>query len=298
MSDPKILTTKEVARLCRVSDATVKRWEEAGLLRSERTNGGHRRFRTDEITRFQREMNLGLKQCHGDDSAIKAATTRRTRKTDCRTSLFHTLIAGREEESSEMLIHAFLHGEMLPDIFDGVMRETMTQIGEMWVRGELTIAQEHLATRTLMNALQKLRAIVPVPKMNDKLAMCCAVEGDFHELPTHLIQITLESLGWEVLNFGANTPLFALADEVSQHAPEMVCIASTVMPDLERLSRDYKKLRNDLTKMNVAVVLGGRGFSDENIKQRFPADLHAGSFSELLSFSHNLNKTQEKAIAA
>ena len=60
MSETNYLTTKEVAQLCRVSDATVKRWEDAGLLKSERTCGKHRRFRADEVARFQRMQGLGL----------------------------------------------------------------------------------------------------------------------------------------------------------------------------------------------------------------------------------------------
>ena len=58
MTELKCLTTKEVARLCRISDASVKRWENAGLLKSERTSGGHRRFRAEEIVIFS--ANKGL----------------------------------------------------------------------------------------------------------------------------------------------------------------------------------------------------------------------------------------------
>lgn len=80
MADIKGFTTIEVARLCRVSDATVKRWEEAGLLKSERTSGGHRRFRAEEVARFQREQGLGLKQSHGDESVTKTINRAREKK--------------------------------------------------------------------------------------------------------------------------------------------------------------------------------------------------------------------------
>ena len=60
MTQTKSLTTRQVANLCSVSHATVKRWEDAGLLVSERTNGGHRRFRAEEVARFQLEQNLSL----------------------------------------------------------------------------------------------------------------------------------------------------------------------------------------------------------------------------------------------
>jgi excisionase family DNA binding protein len=84
MADIKGFTTIEVARLCRVSDATVKRWEEAGLLKSERTSGGHRRFRVEEVARFQREQGLGLKQSHGDESVTKTTKTRARDKKNLR----------------------------------------------------------------------------------------------------------------------------------------------------------------------------------------------------------------------
>lgn len=43
------LTTAEAAALLDVSVATLKRWAQSGLLPSERTEGGHRRFRLEDV---------------------------------------------------------------------------------------------------------------------------------------------------------------------------------------------------------------------------------------------------------
>ena len=72
MSNPNRLTTKEVARICRVSDATVKRWAAAGLIDSEKTNGGHRRFRAEDVARFQADQGLGVGKDSGDNSFVTA----------------------------------------------------------------------------------------------------------------------------------------------------------------------------------------------------------------------------------
>ncbi len=282
MSDLKCLTTKEVARLCRVSDATVKRWEEAGLIRSERTNGGHRRFRAGEIARFQRDQGLGLKHTHGDESIFSVQTRRR--KTGTPSTLFQSLISGSEEEAANLMIKSFLKGEPLVDIFDNMISPAMRQIGELWVKGELSVAQEHLATRAAHSAVNKLRSTLPVPKISGELAFCAAFEGDFHELPTHLSQITIESRGWEVLNFGANTPLYSLAEEVSFHSPEMICISVSYLGDLDRLARDYKLFREQVVKLNIPVILGGRVFENDDIRRRFPAELYPESFNDVAEF--------------
>lgn len=284
----KCLTTKEVARLCRVSDATVKRWEDAGLLKSERTNGKHRRFRAEEIARFQREQNLGLKICSGDDSVVRAATRRRVSKNFSENMLFHSLVGGCEEEAANALIGAHLCGVPLTEIFDKLLCPAMRQIGELWYNGDLSITQEHIATRVATNAVLKLRNVLPVPVMNGATAMCCAMESDFHELPTHLAQMVFEDEGWEVLNFGANTPLYCLAEEVLQHTPKLICIAATIMADVERLTRDYKIFVEQTEKLKIPIILGGRAFADERIRGRFPAALYARSFDEIAAFANRL----------
>ena len=283
----KCLTTKEVARLCRVSDATVKRWEDAGLIKSQRTGGGHRRFQAEDIARFQREQGSGSKASNGDASAVRAAR-RRTDNFQSDSALFHSLIVGCEEDAANLLIGAHLQGKSLSEICDDLICPAMRQIGELWYNGELSITQEHIATRVAGNAVYKLRNLLPVSEATGRLAMCCALEGDFHDLPTHLAQTIFENEGWEVLNFGANTPLYSLAEEVVQHSPELICISATVMNDFERLSRDYKTFAEQTEKLKVPIILGGRVFADEQIRRRFPAELYARSFGEIVQFSERI----------
>ena len=288
MADIKGFTTIEVARLCRVSDATVKRWEEAGLLKSERTSGGHRRFRAEEVARFQREQGLGLKQSHGDESVIKTTNRARDKKTGSDSTLFQSLIEGSEEAAAHTFITAHLKGKPLTEIIDRLICPAMREVGEAWYRGEISISQEHLATRTILSAVYKLRNSLPVPEMKNGLAICCAMEGDLHELPTLLSQVTIENEGLEVVNFGASTPLYSLADEVARHSPNFVCISATLINDLERLTRDYKSFREKTAKLEMPVLLGGRVFEDENLRRRFEGEFYARSFADVADFARRL----------
>ncbi len=288
MTNLKRLTTKEVARICRVSDATVKRWDDSGILKSERTSGGHRRFRAEEVVRFQREQELGLKQFHGDESVQMAAQRPRENKNHSNLSIFHSLIAGCEESVSNILISAHLDGQPLAKIFDDLICPAMRRIGELWYNGELSITKEHLATRVAQNAVYKLRSTLPVPKMNDQLAICCAMESDLHELPTHLVQITLENAGWEVINFGANTPFYCLLEEILQHLPKLVCLSGTVLGDIDRLARDYQYFTEQISKLKIPIIAGGLVFADEQIRRRFPAAFYTRSFTELADFTAKL----------
>ena len=289
MADLRCFTTKKVALLCRVSDATVKRWEEAGLIKSERTSGGHRRFRAEEVARFQRERQLGLKNSHGDESILTIKNLCLDKNPDA--ALLNSLLAGCEEAASNILISAHLQGESLTEIFDRIVCPAMRQIGELWFNGKISVAREHLATRVVINSIYKLRIALPVPTLINKIAMSCALENDFHELPSHLAQVTLENQGWEVMNFGANTPLYPLAEEILKHKPEIVCISCTYISDIDRLARDFKEFKEKIKKLKTPILLGGRVFEDSRVKSRFPADFYAQSFSETAAFAKKLVKS-------
>ena len=289
MSKLKSLTTKEVARLCRVSDATVKRWEDAGILKSERTNGGHRRFRAEEIARFQREQGLGLKRNFGDESVFAVSNRNGEGKINADYTMLDALLGGCEAAATEILIGEHLSGTPLTEIFDEIICPALRKIGERWFAGEISVAREHLATRVISNAIYKLRTCLPVPKPLGKLAVCCALENEFHELPTHLAQITLESEGWEVINFGANTPLYCLTDEVIKHNPDIICISSTIINDIERLSRDFTGFRESAVKQKISVILGGKIFENECMRKRFPAELYAQNFTEVAEYAREIS---------
>lgn len=277
----KSLTTKEVARLCRVSDATVKRWEEAGIIRSERTNGGHRRFRAEEIARFQRETGLGMKAVRGDESVFAAVTRRPSKKSHSNCKFFQSIVAGCENETANILINHFLKDQSLVQIFDELICPALHRVGELWCGGELSVTQEHLATRTIFNALFKFRNILPVVENNGKTVICCAPEGDLHELPPYLAQMVFENSGFDVINFGANTPLFSLADEIFHYSPAFICISATVLENIERAAHDYQDFRTRIDKLNVPVILGGGAFAERTIVRRFPSEFYAQSFNRL-----------------
>jgi excisionase family DNA binding protein len=57
-----LLTPSEVATLFRVDPKTVTRWAKAGKLTAIRTLGGHRRYRSSEVTALLNSSNGGRSQ--------------------------------------------------------------------------------------------------------------------------------------------------------------------------------------------------------------------------------------------
>lgn len=288
----KRLTTREVARLLGVSEASVKRWADSGLLSLEKTAGGHRRFRPEDVAAVRR---AGLREetpsppgkgAPGAAAAQPGAEAGLAPGAEAELvgETFRALMDGRDEDLSALLVNLHLHGHTVAAVADNFLCAAMRQVGELWREGEVSVAQEHMATRTAVCALRKLRAVIDAPAGGGPLALCCSVEDDFHELPVRIAALTLEAAGFDVLNLGVSTPFYALAEAAGRFRPDLVCVSSAILNGLDRAAREYAEFQRATRRGRATVVLGGAGFAPEAIRGRLPADLHAASFSQLEGF--------------
>lgn len=60
MSEEQLLTPNDVARLLLVSPVTVRQWAQKGLIESQATPGGHRRFTCQAVNAFAAARGLAL----------------------------------------------------------------------------------------------------------------------------------------------------------------------------------------------------------------------------------------------
>ena len=266
------LTTKHVARLLNVSEATVKRWADDGVLTSEKTVGGHRRFGIESIAQLRRERNLQ------GGAALVAKVVKKTKPLSSADDFLRLILAGDELEAGAVLVDAYLARHSLDSIFETIVTQAMHQVGDLWLTGSVTVADEHLATRVVLTALQKLRGVMVPQEPNGLKAICCASEGELHELAVHLVTLILESKGWNVINLGANTPLFSLQEMASRQRPQLVCISARTIADLDRSAAEFAQLRRVANRLEAKIVLGGEAFRNPNMRVRFPADFFPADF--------------------
>jgi MerR family transcriptional regulator, light-induced transcriptional regulator len=285
------LTSKEAARVLGVSEASVKRWADSGLLPMEKTAGGHRRFRPEDVAAVRRagptaaEAPLQGRRLAPLNQTAQPPELAPAREAALLEETFRALLDGRDEDLSALLVGRHLEGHTVGRISDAFLCAAMRRVGDLWHAGELTVAQEHVATRTALVALQGLQAARRGAAADERVrALCCSVEDDFHELPLRLAALTLEASGVAVFNLGPSTPFNALAEAVQRFRPELVCVSSTVLLRLDRAAYEYAGFNKAARRTGAAIVLGGAGFREESVRKRLPADLHAESFRQLEEF--------------
>lgn len=209
------------------------------------------------------------------------------------TKFAETLLRGEEREAGAQLVEAYLNGATLTALFDRTITEAMHQIGDLWFKGKITVADEHLATGVVFSALHTMSGIMMPVESTGLKAICCGIEGDLHELPVQLAKMTLESEGLEVQSLGPNTPLFALSEMVARQRPQLVCISARSILDLGRATVEYSQFRKITGKSGASVIIGGEGFRDHTFRKRFPSEFYAGNFASLSKFLRTLTTKRD-----
>src|SRR5687768_18338607 len=126
-------TTRQLARMWQVSEATIKRWADAGHLHNSRTLGGHRRFALSEVVKFQNERGLGAAVESNHAALTSSAPHGRVGlNQDAAAQFFEAIARGHESAATAVLLEGYLNGVPLVKILDETVTGAMHRVGKLW----------------------------------------------------------------------------------------------------------------------------------------------------------------------
>lgn len=181
------------------------------------------------------------------------------------------LMAGDQDEAARVADDALDRGMDLAAIYLGVLGPAIAAVGDAWVRGDLNIADEHLATSITLGAMAHVReAVRPHDRLGASVVVA-AVEGEWHAVATRMIADLFAVDGWEVVHLGENTPAGDLAAMVRSRSADLV-VLSLSHPDRLPAARRTVAVLKDLEEA-PAVFVGGGGLTAPGDAEVLGADL-------------------------
>lgn len=236
----KPLSSAATAKRLGVGVTAVKRWADAGLLPCVKTAGRHRRFQIHDVERF-REMELHRND--GDRWAEWLAALVESANVHSVLALLFTERARRD---------TWL--EVAPQI-----GELLNEIGDRWARGDLSVAQEHIASATLARALAVLTETLAVPAEANR-CLLATVEGEEHTLGLSVADVCLREAGWRSEWIGNRSRRIDICERVKAGRVQMVGLsASAAMNDSRVLRAQVRIVGSACQRAGVPLVLGGTG---------------------------------------
>ena len=289
-------STTELAKIWEVSESTIKRWSDSGMIKCRKTVGGHRKFDLDSVLEFENRSGLVARAALAEraaeiDGEIEELLARPDFPELAR-RYRQAATAGKHHCVTEFLIRAYRRGFSLAMIGEEIISPALKEVGDQWRSGKIRVFEEHLATTATTQALSELHDIVEKKQSQDRLALVGCPDGEIHQIAAEVVRYLLEGEGWTVIYLGPFTPLFTFTDAINIIKPDLVCISATIADDLERSARDYEPLRRAAAKHQTKIVMGGLALTDEQARARFRGAYYASSFYDLMGFLREWNPSK------
>lgn len=236
-----MLTTTEAAALAAVAPSTIKRWADQGVLPSVRTAGGHRRFDRNALERY-----------------LRAQANPTSGKDPLSLAWVQCLLDGRRHEIDGRLLEARSRLGCFANVCDELAL-ALQEMGQQWQQGQISIAEEHVASDALGRALGRMGDALPVRLDGPTCLLACASD-DEHTLALSMAELCLRELGWTPLWLGRRTPV----EEINRlvRCNHVAIVALSASPSLDD-AKTLKQLADQLSAVcqahDVGLVLGGEG---------------------------------------
>ena len=264
-----------VSRRTGLSADVLRAWEKRyGILEPARSDGGRRLYSDDDIEYLRllkrataAGRNVGqlaalsrreLTALVREDEAAASAVPTPPGAAPVRTAVLERALgAMRQLDASTLeatLRRAMIESEAI-QFLEGVVVPLLEQVGELWEKGELRPAHEHLASAVVRGVLGEFvgtfSAAADAPHI-----LVATPTGQRHEFGAMLAAATAAAVGWRVTYLGAELP----ADEIAAAAKQAGVAAvglSLVHPrgDAE-VGEQLRHLRRALAA-DVVLLVGG-----------------------------------------
>jgi len=282
----KFLTPRRVARAIDVSESSLKRWCDRGLIPSVRTAGGHRRLPISGVMEFIRrgDHQLVHPELLGLPSNTGAGPRVVERATD---ELIAALAAGDATTSRRLAFDLHLAQMSMAEIGDQLMAPAMEEIGRLWECGDLEVFRERRACQLLLRVLFELAATLPEPSPNAPVAIGGTLEGDPYQLSTTLSEIVLRQNGWQAVSLGASLPVDTLCNAIDLYRPHLFWLSVSYFADEDDFVERFEKLYQTAAAGETALVVGGNALN-EHTRRRMQYSAFCDNMQHLESFARTI----------
>ncbi len=295
MTDTSV-TTRDAAQALGVSQASLKRWCDRGLLPVVRTPGGHRRLPISGLVQFVRDRGLEIARPH----VLGLPAPRRRSAADAETlrrAMQAALESGAEAETRRLILGSYLAGTAAVEILDDWVAPAFRAIGDRWAHGEIAVYEERRAVEMCVRELHQLRAFLPPAAPDAPRAIGGTLAGDPYSLPTTMLEIALREAGWHAQSYGCGLPTGTLVEALQAVRPRLLWLSVSTLESEQQFLADYAVLYAAALKLGIAVLVGGRSLTAD-LRDRMQYSAYGDNLRHAVSFARALCPPVPDAPAA
>lgn len=172
---------------------------------------------------------------------------------------FAEALLAADEAAAEIAIRAAMDAGLgTAEIDEEVIAPALWLVGELWERGKISVAEEHIATEITVRVLALQREAQRVAQSRGgHLAVLATPAGELHVVALRMVANLLRGAGYNIVMLGTDVPPVALAGAVRRLDAQVVCMSLTMPGRADQLLHAIDEVRQ--TSPSTAFVVGGSG---------------------------------------
>lgn len=263
---------KAVVNEVGLTPATLRAWERRyGLIKPKRTAGGHRLYSRKDIEMLKwlvKRQNEGVSISQAVEMWNQLNEGERTMRTvghaptpapgtgetildELREKWLAECMGFNDMAANQTLDQAFTIAPT-ESICIEVLQKGLSQVGEGWYAGTVSVQQEHFVSAMAAQRINTLLAATPPATQQGRILAACP-PGEEHDFSLLLTTYLLRRRGWEVVYLGANVPLADLERTLRDTSPALVVSAAQTLEGAASL----RMMAELVAGRGIRVAFGG-----------------------------------------
>lgn len=194
---------------------------------------------------------------------------------------------GNASLTASIVAEAQAAGVAPMQLYSRLFAPAMARVGEMWECGELSIAQEHVASSIMERVLAANypKVFVGSRGSREQVLLAC-VSGERHTLALQMCRDLLEGAGYRVTFMGADTPKAVVLEAAERYKSSAIVLSAEADGSLQPLIETIEALHQLLPP--IPILTGGA----------VTAKLHESMLTPSVTVLHDIGQTLDSLQAA
>jgi 5-methyltetrahydrofolate--homocysteine methyltransferase len=179
--------------------------------------------------------------------------------------LYDAILDGQRNEVAGLVQKALDEGIPAMAIVDETLRPAMSEVGELFSRGEFFLPQLFLSAAAMKNATDKLRPLLAGQAMGkQETVVLGTVQGDVHDIGKNLVSATLEGAGYRVVDLGVDATPQMFVDAVRDNDPAVVGFSALLSTTMVNIPRTIQAIEEAGLRRGRVMAVGGAPVTQRN----------------------------------
>jgi methanogenic corrinoid protein MtbC1 len=170
------------------------------------------------------------------------------------------ILSGQHRAALTIVEEAIHNGARHVDMYVDVIGESLRNIGLLWERNTITVAQEHMASAIAQYVIAMIYPrLIPTSPSRGSMVVT-GVSGEHHQIGANLVADALEENGWTVRFLGTNLPHSSILSTIEEVSADVLCISTTLIANLPSAADLIRTVRDKLGNKVPRIILGGAAY--------------------------------------